>query len=222
MTITRLRTTIWIRRRLPQRNCDIYSSRSLRDMEETSDSWELAHFRLPLSGALKSHHHLNNNSHGYVHSNSSSNLSGILQPPPLGVQRTRLKPSPTISTLLTSARSEANASPGPETGSMGSGQLRIKFAEGDETPLLPTPPPLAAPPPIPQMVAASPQRSGSGQNIPADSSHYGFLVKSYSSSAHRWRAVPSPSHCWPRSTHSCMGESTPLHCNHMHIKCTCL
>lgn len=62
---------------------------------------------------------------------------------------------------------------------MGSGQLRIKFAEGDETPLLPTPPPLAAPPPIPQMVAASPQRSGSGQNIPADSSHYGFLVKSY-------------------------------------------
>ncbi|XP_039232151.1 atrial natriuretic peptide receptor 1 isoform X1 [Drosophila yakuba] len=163
-----------------QRNCDIYSSRSLRDMEETSDSWELAHFRLPLSGALKSHNHLNNNnSHGYVHSNSSSNLSGILQPPPLGVPRTRLKPSPTISTLLTSARSEANASPGPETGSMGSGQQRIKFAEGDETPLLPTPPPLSAPPPIPQMVATTPQRSASGQNIPADSSHYGFLVKSY-------------------------------------------
>jgi len=44
-----------------------------------------------------------------------------------------------------------------------------------------------------------------------------------SSSAHRWRAVPSPSHCWPRSTHSCMGGSRlPLHCNHMHIKCTCL
>ncbi|XP_037711183.1 atrial natriuretic peptide receptor 1 isoform X1 [Drosophila subpulchrella] len=168
-----------------QRTCDIYSSRSLRDMEETSDSWELAHFRLPLSGALKSHHHLNNNnSHGYVHSNSSSNLSGILQPPPLGGggQRSRLKPSPTISTLLTSARSEANASPGPETGSMGSGQLRIKFAEGDETPLLQSttsPAPPVAPSPIPPMVTASPQRSSSGPSIPADSNHYGFLVKSY-------------------------------------------
>ncbi|KAH8363293.1 hypothetical protein KR084_007784 [Drosophila pseudotakahashii] len=179
-----------------QRNCDIYSSRSLRDMEETSDSWELAHFRLPLSGALKSHHHLNNNnSHGYVHSNSSSNLSGILQPAPGslggGGQRCRLKPSPTISTLLTSARSEMNASPGPETGSMGSGQLRIKFAEGDETPLLPTnspAPPPAAPSPIPipvpmppMVTTASPQRSSSGQNIPAEqsSNHYGFLVKSY-------------------------------------------
>ncbi|XP_036673310.3 atrial natriuretic peptide receptor 1 isoform X2 [Drosophila suzukii] len=168
-----------------QRTCDIYSSRSLRDMEETSDSWELAHFRLPLSGALKSHHHLNNNnSHGYVHSNSSSNLSGILQPPSLGGggQRSRLKPSPTISTLLTSARSEANASPGPETGSMGSGQLRIKFAEGDETPLLQSttsPAPPVAPSPIPPMVTASPQRSSSGPNIPADSNHYGFLVKSY-------------------------------------------
>jgi len=168
-----------------QRTCDIYSSRSLRDMEETSDSWELAHFRLPLSGALKSHHHLNNNnSHGYVHSNSSSNLSGILQPPSLGGggQRSRLKPSPTISTLLTTARSEANASPGPETGSMGSGQLRIKFAEGDETPLLQSttsPAPPVAPSPIPPMVTASPQRSSSGPNIPADSNHYGFLVKSY-------------------------------------------
>ncbi|KAI8046866.1 atrial natriuretic peptide receptor 1 isoform X2 [Drosophila gunungcola] len=178
-----------------QRTCDIYSSRSLRDMEETSDSWELAHFRLPLSGALKSHHHLtnNNNSHGYVHSNSSSNLSGILQPP--NHPRSRLKPSPTISTLLTGVRSEMNASPGPETGSMGggSGQLRIKFAEGDEAPLLPTPatapapaPASAAapasataPPSMPQLMASSPQRSSSGQNIPAESNHYGYLVKSY-------------------------------------------
>ncbi|XP_016969279.1 atrial natriuretic peptide receptor 1 isoform X3 [Drosophila rhopaloa] len=163
-----------------QRTCDIYSSRSLRDMEESSDSWELAHFRLPLSGALKSHHHLNNNnSHGYVHSNSSSNLSGILQPPQLGGQRSRLKPSPTISTLLTSARTELNASPGPETSSMGSGQLRIKFAEGDEAPLLSTPGPPSAPAPVPQLVSASPQRSSSGQNIPAESNHYGYLVKSY-------------------------------------------
>ncbi|XP_017119064.1 atrial natriuretic peptide receptor 1 isoform X1 [Drosophila elegans] len=174
-----------------QRTCDIYSSRSLRDMEETSDSWELAHFRLPLSGALKNHHHLtnNNNSHGYVHSNSSSNLSGILQPP--NQPRSRLKPSPTISTLLTGVRSEMNASPGPETGSMGSGsgQLRIKFAEVDEAPLLPTPAtdpaPAAAPASatapasMPQLMASSPQRSSSGQNIPAESNHYGYLVKSY-------------------------------------------
>ncbi|KAH8346975.1 hypothetical protein KR059_003637 [Drosophila kikkawai] len=168
-----------------QRPCDIYSSRSLRDMEESSDSWELAHFRLPLSGALKNHHHLNlsnqnnNNSHGYVHSNSSSNLSGILQPPAMGCPRSRLKPSPTISTLLTGA-------PGVDTCSMGSGQLRIKFAEGDEAPLLPTSAPPAAPVPAPAatqtampLVTNSPQRSASGQNIPGDSNHFGYLVKSY-------------------------------------------
>ncbi|KAH8271442.1 hypothetical protein KR018_010761, partial [Drosophila ironensis] len=163
---------------LYQRQCDIYSSRSLRDVEESSDSWELAHFRLPLSGALKSHQHLinNNNSHGhgYLQSNSSSNLSGILQPPPPSTRCSRLKPSPTISTLLTGTRAgDATA----ETGSM-----RIKFAEGDEAPLLAS----AAPPPLPVQLpplSASPQRSGSGSgggaNIPADGNHYGYLVKSY-------------------------------------------
>ncbi|KAH8381881.1 hypothetical protein KR009_000760 [Drosophila setifemur] len=170
-----------------QRPCDIYSSRSLRDMEESTDTWELAHFRLPLSGALKGHHHLNNNSHGHgnAHWNSSTNLSGILQPPP-PARSCRLKPSPTISTLLTGTRTGESL----ETGSLGSGQLRIKFAEGDEAPLLPTAtaPPALMPAPLP--LSSSPQRSVSGsgsgngggaisQNIPSESNHYGYLVKSY-------------------------------------------
>ncbi|XP_034660626.1 atrial natriuretic peptide receptor 1 [Drosophila subobscura] len=175
-----------------QKPCDIYSSRSLRDMEEASDSWELAHFRLPLSGALKNH----NNNHGHVQSNSNSNLSGILQPPPAS-GRSRLKPSPTISTLLTSSRSEANANAsGLDTGSLGSSQ-RIKFADGGETSLLIEKQkgvqmqPSAVAKPL--VMGSSPQRSASScssQNIPtanlgADatavvgSHHYGYLVKNY-------------------------------------------
>lgn len=174
-------------------------SRSLRSVEEGgtaatgndaaagSDSWELANFRLPLSGTLKNAHsnanHSNHHGHHGHHqitsnSNSSSNLSGILQPVPQ--PRSRLKPSPTISVLLKSSRNDAAA---VETGSMGSGQ-RIKFADCDETPLLsakkaPTLPPSAA-----AAAALSLERSSSScsnQNIPALSADnpYGYLVKNY-------------------------------------------
>ncbi|XP_017847573.1 atrial natriuretic peptide receptor 1 isoform X2 [Drosophila busckii] len=120
----------------------IYSSRSLRALfsrredrpgsMNTDDSWQLAHFRLPLSGTLKQHH--NNNHHGlHVQSGSISNLSGILQPIP-SQTRSRLRPSPMISALLKSSRSDIGAVTS-ETGSTGSGQ-RIKFAKYDEVPLL--------------------------------------------------------------------------------------
>ncbi|XP_064535728.1 atrial natriuretic peptide receptor 1 isoform X1 [Drosophila montana] len=162
-----------------QQPCDIFSSRSLRSMEEggtssdaaTTDCWELANFRLPLSGTLKNHH----SNHGqHAHSNSNSNLIGILQPAPQA--RSRLKPSPTISTLLKSSRTDASDT--PETGSTGSGQ-RIKFADCDETPLLNN-----MTPPLPASAGLNLERSGSSccnQNIPNLSSDdpYGYLVKNY-------------------------------------------
>ncbi|XP_030572074.1 atrial natriuretic peptide receptor 1 [Drosophila novamexicana] len=162
-----------------QQPCDIFSSRSLRSMEAgrtssdaaETDCWELANFRLPLSGTLKNHH----SNHGQpAHSNSNSNLIGILQPAPQA--RNRLKPSPTISTLLKSSRSDASDT--PETGSTGSGQ-RIKFADCDETPLLSN-----MTPPLPASTALNLERNGSSrsnQNIPNLSSDdpYGYLVKNY-------------------------------------------
>ncbi|XP_062126281.1 atrial natriuretic peptide receptor 1 isoform X1 [Drosophila sulfurigaster albostrigata] len=173
---------------------DIYSSRSLRSVEAeghgnsnestrengngvpttTSDSWELAHFRLPLSGTLKSHTHSHILHGHHAQSTSSSNLSGILQPTPQ--TKNRLKPSPTISTLLRTSRSDTAAT---ETGSTGSGQ-RIKFADCDETPLLSNK--------VPSLPTAatvvSLDRSGSScsnQNIPGLSGDnpYGYLVKNY-------------------------------------------
>ncbi|KAH8417160.1 hypothetical protein KR222_005193, partial [Zaprionus bogoriensis] len=177
-----------------QQHNDIYSSRSLRSMEAgteaaAADSWELANFRLPLSGTLKSTMH--NNHHGHLHlhqgiagSNSNSNLSGILQPAPQPQPqpqlhpRSRLKPSPTISTLLKSSRSDAAA---VDTGSMGSGQ-RIKFADCDETPLLnkkvPSVPPATA---LTLSLERSASSCSSNQNIPVLSGDnpYGYLVKNY-------------------------------------------
>lgn len=166
-------------------------SRSLRSVEEgttaatvghdtaaASDSWELANFRLPLSGTLKNANHSNHHGHhGHLHqvttSNSNSNLSGILQPAP---PRSRLKPSPTISNLLKNSRNDAAS---VETGSMGSGQ-RIKFADCDATPLLSA----NKAPTVPSPAAAvlSLERSGSScsnQNIPGLSADnpYGYLVK---------------------------------------------
>ena len=91
---------------------DIYSSRSLRD-EPKDGCWEMANFRLPLSGTLKSH---NNNKHSYTQlasTQSNTNLTGLLQP---AVSRMRLKNSPTISSLMTAS----------ETASLNSAN-RIKF-----------------------------------------------------------------------------------------------
>ncbi|KAL7730941.1 hypothetical protein ACLKA6_014180 [Drosophila palustris] len=180
-----------------QQPCDIYGSRSLRSVEAvedagangvdatTSDSWELAHFRMPLSGTLKNHTSSilhGHGHHGQSQSNSNSNLSGILQPTQT---RSRLKPSPTISTLLKSSRSDASAT---ETGSMGSGSgsgQRIKFADCDETPLINNKAPMS-PMPMPMAATAlsSLERSASScsnQNIPGLSSDnpYGYLVKNY-------------------------------------------
>ncbi|XP_068157470.1 atrial natriuretic peptide receptor 1 isoform X1 [Drosophila tropicalis] len=144
---------------------DIYSSRSLRGMEE-ADSWELAHFRLPLSGALKNH---NNNQ-------SNSNLSGILQPPPqpLTTTRSRLRPSPTISTLLSNVTSRAS------TGGLDQGSLisqRIQFSEADEMPLLTALP------------SSQPQHPPQTQNIPSTMFPNHHLVRKYSQDC---PAGPSP------------------------------
>ncbi|XP_053969377.1 atrial natriuretic peptide receptor 1 [Anastrepha ludens] len=101
---------------------DIYSSSSLHEPRKESHN-ELANLRLPLSGALKNHnnnltnHHRNSYTH-LLQSNSNSNLSGVLQPTVSAAPRIRMKPSPTISTLVSSAR--------PDNGSLQSG-LRIKF-----------------------------------------------------------------------------------------------
>ncbi|XP_054081136.1 atrial natriuretic peptide receptor 1 isoform X1 [Zeugodacus cucurbitae] len=103
-------------------NGDIYSSRSLREPRKDANN-ELVNLRLPLSGALKNHNnnlansHRNSSAH-LLQSNSNSNLSGILQPTSAALARLRLKPSPTISTLVSSERAD-NAS-------LQSGQ-RIKF-----------------------------------------------------------------------------------------------
>lgn len=91
---------------------DIYSSRSLRD-DPKEGCWEMANFRLPLSGALKSH---NNIKHSYTQlssTQSNSNLSGLLQPT---ASRLRLKNSPTITSLMNTS----------ETASLNSAN-RIKF-----------------------------------------------------------------------------------------------
>lgn len=91
---------------------DIYSSRSLRD-ESKEGCWEMANFRLPLSGTLKSH---SNNKHSYTQltlTQSNSNLAGVLQP---AHSRLRLKNSPTITSLMNSS----------ETASLNSAN-RIKF-----------------------------------------------------------------------------------------------
>ncbi|XP_017873934.1 PREDICTED: atrial natriuretic peptide receptor 1 isoform X2 [Drosophila arizonae] len=169
--------------------CDIYSSRSLRSEEAgagagagvdaiASDSWELANFRLPLSGTLKQHHsqqqQQQQGNHHATHSNSNSNLSGILQPAPQA--RGRLRPSPTISTLVKNHRSDSSAA---DAGSTSSGQ-RIKFANCDETPLLSGKTPAA----LPASAALNLERSSSScsnQNIPNLSSDhpYGYLVKNY-------------------------------------------
>ncbi|EDW15120.1 atrial natriuretic peptide receptor 1 isoform X1 [Drosophila mojavensis] len=167
--------------------CDIYSSRSLRSEEagagtgagvdaNASNSWELANFRLPLSGTLKQHHsqQQQQGNHHATHSNSNSNLSGILQPAPQA--RGRLRPSPTISTLVKNHRSDSSAA---DAGSTSSGQ-RIKFANCDETPLLSGKTPAA----LPASAALNLERSSSScsnQNIPNLSSDhpYGYLVKNY-------------------------------------------
>ncbi|XP_059217857.1 atrial natriuretic peptide receptor 1 isoform X1 [Stomoxys calcitrans] len=91
---------------------DIYSSRSLKD-DPKEGCWELANFRLPLSGALKTH---NNSKHSYTQlssTQSNSNLTGLLQP---AASRLRMKNSPTISSLMNNS----------ETASLGS-STRIKF-----------------------------------------------------------------------------------------------
>ncbi|KNC29816.1 hypothetical protein FF38_01511 [Lucilia cuprina] len=91
---------------------DIYSSRSLRD-EPKEGCWEMANFRLPLSGTLKSH---NSNKHSYTQLSSTlsnSNLTGLLQP---AASRLRLKNSPTITSLMNTS----------ETASLNSAN-RIKF-----------------------------------------------------------------------------------------------
>ncbi|XP_065362565.1 atrial natriuretic peptide receptor 1 isoform X2 [Calliphora vicina] len=91
---------------------DIYSSRSLRD-DPKEGCWEMANFRLPLSGTLKSH---NSAKHSYTQlasTQSNSNLSGLLQP---AASRLRLKNSPTITSLMNTS----------ETASLNSAN-RIKF-----------------------------------------------------------------------------------------------
>ncbi|XP_075146651.1 atrial natriuretic peptide receptor 1 isoform X2 [Haematobia irritans] len=91
---------------------DIYGSRSLKD-DSKEGCWEMANFRLPLSGALKNH---NNPKHSYSQlssTQSNSNLSGLLQP---ATSRMRMKNSPTISSLINNS----------ETASLGS-STRIKF-----------------------------------------------------------------------------------------------
>lgn len=103
-------------------NGDIYSSRSLREPRKDGNN-ELANLRLPLSGALKNHNNslVNNHRNSFtqlLQSNSNSNLSGILHPTATALARLRLKPSPTISTLVSSERSDNS--------SLQSGQ-RIKF-----------------------------------------------------------------------------------------------
>lgn len=166
-----------------QMSSDIYSSHSLRSEEgaagagtdaNASDSWELANFRLPLSGTLKQHHSQQGHHHAHLHSNSNSNLSGILQPAPQ--TRSRLRPSPTISTLLKNHRSDSSAA---DTGSTSSGQ-RIKFADCDATPLISNKTPAA----LPASTALNLERSSSScsnQNIPNLSTDhpYGYLVKNY-------------------------------------------
>ncbi|EDV94937.1 GH13987 [Drosophila grimshawi] len=151
---------------------DIYSSRSLRGVEVGGDSadadgdcWELANFRLPLSGMLRNHNSCLAPSN--THSNSNSNLSGILQPQPQ--VRSRQRASPTISTLLKSNTDTVSANIGQ----------RIKFAVCDETPLLSKQVPGLA-----TMANPNLERSGSScsnQNIPNPSSDnpYGYLVKNY-------------------------------------------
>lgn len=91
---------------------DIYSSRSLKD-DPKEGCWEMANFRLPLSGTLKNH---NNAKHSYTQlssTQSNSNLSGLLQPTS---SRLRIKNSPTISSLMNNS----------DTASLGS-STRIKF-----------------------------------------------------------------------------------------------
>ncbi|XP_036328635.1 atrial natriuretic peptide receptor 1 [Rhagoletis pomonella] len=109
---------------------DIYSSRSLREPRKDCNS-ELVNMRIPLSGALKNHnnnltnHHRNSYTH-LLQSNSNSNLSGLLQPTAMATATTarmRMKPSPTISTLVSSARAD--------NVSLQSG-LRIKFQVATE------------------------------------------------------------------------------------------
>ncbi|KAM7360932.1 atrial natriuretic peptide receptor 1 isoform 2-T3 [Cochliomyia hominivorax] len=91
---------------------DIYSSRSLRD-DLKEGCWEMANFRLPLSGTLKSH---NSTKHSYTQlssTQSNSNLTGLLQPT---ASRLKLKNSPTITSLMNTS----------ETASLNSAN-RIKF-----------------------------------------------------------------------------------------------
>ncbi|XP_004518355.2 atrial natriuretic peptide receptor 1 isoform X2 [Ceratitis capitata] len=106
----------------PGLNGDICGSRSLREPRKESNN-ELANLRLPLSGTLKNHNnnlanHHRNSFTQLLQSNSNSNLSGVLQPTVSAVTRSRLKPSPTISTLVSHERADTN--------SIQSGQ-RIKF-----------------------------------------------------------------------------------------------
>ncbi|XP_061389201.1 atrial natriuretic peptide receptor 1, partial [Musca vetustissima] len=102
---------------------DIYSSRSLKD-DAKDGCWEMANFRLPLSGTLKPHHHNSSNpKHSYTQlssTQSNSNLSGVLQPN--SGSRLRMKNSPTISSLINNS----------DTASLGS-STRIKFSINNES-----------------------------------------------------------------------------------------
>ncbi|XP_073831869.1 atrial natriuretic peptide receptor 2 isoform X2 [Musca autumnalis] len=100
---------------------DIYSSRSLKD-DAKEGCWEMANFRLPLSGTLKPHHNSTNSKHSYTQlssTQSNSNLSGVLQPT---AARLRMKNSPTISSLINNS----------DTASLGS-STRIKFSINNES-----------------------------------------------------------------------------------------
>ncbi|XP_058979391.1 atrial natriuretic peptide receptor 1 isoform X1 [Musca domestica] len=104
---------------------DIYSSRSLKD-DAKEGCWEMANFRLPLSGTLKQpHYNSNHPKHSYTQlssTQSNSNLSGVLAPN--SASKLRMKNSPTISSLINNNNSD--------TASLGS-STRIKFSINNES-----------------------------------------------------------------------------------------